>query len=127
MAPYASNVPAPILKREAPSESVPPTWFIVSLVTWPGQGCAPVQRKPAENHSVTNCTRNWPGSPVSACWGRRRPVPPVSVFDSLTLRSRRAHSAATAASSPSAASSPAAGAAGAAPPGGAGGGGGGGG
>ncbi len=77
---------------------------LVTLMPLPlelGHGKLPVQRKPAENHSVTNCTRNWPGAPVSACCVRRRPVPPVLVFASFTSSSRSAHSAASSASSPS--------------------------
>ena len=126
MDPYASSDPAPSLASVALSDSVPPTWFIVSLVSAAppfGFGHAyfgDVQRKPPENHSVVKPMRNWPGVPFDACCVLRRPVPPLRVFDSLIVRSRSAHSAACVASSSSpsaagAAGAPAAGGGGTAP------------
>src|SRR5207237_1191461 len=75
---YPSNVPEPIGKSDAPTESVPPTWFSESLVTSGRpvcklrQGNWLVHRKPAENHSPQQPVRHCPGEPTWGRGGRRR-------------------------------------------------------
>ena len=98
--PYASNVPAAELEqrraeRQRAADVVHRVAGDRAAAVGFGHGKSATCRgsRPRTTPS-TKPMRNWPGAPVCACCVLRRPMPPVSVFDSLMRASRSAHSAA---------------------------------